>query len=80
MQGEAAMGKPQWLIDKENGIEVKERECNMCIDCAYRGKPFKFTYHKGKEKTAVYECDIHVGCLNTKFSICCDDFTPKELV
>lgn len=74
------MPKPQWLIDKENGVEKQAHECAMCIDCAHRGKPLKFTYHKGKEKTAVYACTLHIGCLNTKFSICCDDFTARELV
>lgn len=74
------MPKPQWLKDKESGLEKIERVHKKCFDCAYRGKPFKMTTRYDKHRTEVFECDIHSGCFNTRFSICCDDWTPIQLL
>ena len=69
------MPKPQWLKDKESQAQRITVEPDRCIDCIYVGKPFKMTKHKDKEWVEVYECDIHSNCFNTKYSICCNDFT-----
>lgn len=69
------MPKPQWLIDAETKKNKVQRPVDYCIDCIYIGRPFKMTKHKEREWVEVYECDIHPRCFNTKYSICCDDFT-----
>lgn len=69
------MTKPQWLIDKENHKLEIHRDPDMCCDCLYFGAFVKKTKHKGKDWCEVHECDIHPGCFNTEYSICCDDFT-----
>lgn len=69
------MSKPEWLVEQEKKKHVKAYEPRLCVDCIYFGKFVKFTKHKGKEKCEVHECDIHPGCFNTKFSVCCGDWT-----
>ena len=69
--------KPAWLTEAEWEKYRIRREHSLCIDCAYRGKPFKVTWHKGKEKTAVFECALHPGCYNTKYSISCGDWKHR---
>jgi hypothetical protein len=69
------MPKPQWLKDKEMDAQRVLVEPDFCADCIYFGKFVKMTKHKSKEHVEVHECDIHPNCLNTKYSICCDDYT-----
>lgn len=66
------MPKPDWLVEKETGYVAFELD--HCSECIYYGQPIKLTKHKNKEWTEVFECDVHPGCFNTKYSICCDDF------
>lgn len=72
------MPKPDWLVEAEG--RVNWVKCATCWDCIYLGMPVKMTKHRNKSWTEVFECDIHPGCFNTKYSICCDDFTIRELV
>ena len=74
------MTKPQWLKDKEQDVQRIVRQYDMCADCIYYGQFVKWTKHKGNKIVEVHECDIHPGCLNTEYSICCDDFTSALLV
>lgn len=74
------MSKPRWLSDIERDAKKVERKCDLCSECAYFGKPVKLTRHRGTEVVEVHECDIHDKCLNTMYSICCDDWTPANLV
>ena len=74
------MSKPQWLKDRESQAKRITVEPDYCRDCIYFGKFVKRTRHKGKELVDVHECDINPGCLNTKYSICCDDFMREQLV
>lgn len=69
------MTKPQWLIDNEYDATPIHNQPKLCGNCIYFGKFVKMTKHKDKEKCEVHECDIHPGCMNTKFSVCCDDWT-----
>lgn len=69
------MTKPQWLIDQEKKKQAPEPR--KCCDCIYYGKIVGTTKHKGKERCNVHECDIHPKCFNTRFSICCDDWTKE---
>lgn len=67
------MAKPAWL--KENQERLKIEDAAMkCMDCKHFGKPVKQTRHRGKERCMVHECDIHPGCMNTRFSLACGDF------
>lgn len=74
------MSKPQWLIDKEMQARRVSVEPDTCDKCIYYGRLVKYSKHRDKEKVEVHECDLHPGCLNTKYSICCDDFMREELV
>lgn len=74
------MPKPQWLIDREMKAEAITMIPNMCKDCIYYGSHVKMTKHRGKEWVDVHECDIHPNCFNTKYSICCEDFTRPQLI
>ena len=74
------MPKPQWLKDKEMGAKRLSYDPDLCCECIYYGRIVKHTRHKGKERVEVHECDIHPKCLNTKYSICCEDFTREQLV
>lgn len=69
--------KPRWLIDKEMHAERKTNDPDKCWDCVYLGRPHHWARHMGKEPTEAFECAIHQGCFNTKYSICCEDFAPK---
>ena len=71
------MSKPQWLEDIEEAARHPEV---FCRDCAYFGKIIDWTKHRGTERVEVHECDIHPKCLNTVYSVCCDDWTPAELL
>lgn len=68
------MSKPQWLKDREQQVQRVCVEPDYCCSCVYYGPIVKFTKHKGKERVEVHACDVHPNCLNTKYSICCDDF------
>lgn len=74
------MPKPQWLKDREAGAVYMRGEPRLCRDCCYLGRPVAITKHLGKESAVVYECDLHPGCMNTAFSICCGDWSPVDLV
>lgn len=70
------MSKPQWLKDQEGyKPPKKEYHCYECVN--YCGQRIGETKHKGVEKVEVWECKIHPGCFNTKYSIRCNDFMPK---
>jgi len=69
------MPKPQWLINREQQATRITIDPDLCVDCIYYGPFVKFTKHKAKERVEVHACDIHPNCFNTKYSICCDDFT-----
>lgn len=66
------MPKPQWLREKEN---IKNRVYKMCVDCEHFGKPIKNIRYKSKENCMLHECEIHPGCMNTRFSIGCEDWS-----
>lgn len=71
------MSKPQWLKDKEG--ERQQKVFRLCKDCVhFTGTYIKETKHKDKEKCSVWECAIHQGCLNTIYSVCCDDYKLAE--
>lgn len=74
------MPKPQWLKDKEADVKRLTIEPDYCKDCIYFGRFVKRTRHKGTVWVEVRECDIHPGCVNTEYSICCDDFTLAKLL
>jgi hypothetical protein len=74
------MSKPQWLKDREANVQRAVREPDLCVGCIYYGKFCKWAKHKNNELVEVHECDIHPNCLNTKYSICCDDFMTEQLV
>lgn len=69
------MSKPKWLRDKQAGAKCIERHHDYCNECIYFGPFVKWTRRKGNVITELHECDIHPKCFNTKFAICCDDFT-----
>lgn len=73
--------KPQWLKDLEKEQQVvHRREFDKCVDCLYYGRLLHYTRHKGKETVGVHKCEMHPGCLNTCYSIVCDDFIPNQLL
>ena len=72
------MSKPEWLVEAEKARSKPEPD--TCGTCANIGRFIRQTRHKGKELTWIFECSVHAGCLNTKFSICCDDWEPRDLV
>lgn len=74
------MPKPQWLIDRENENKRTNREPDMCCDCTFFGAFVRETKHKRKDWCEVHECEIHPGCLNTKYSIGCNNFLNKTTV
>lgn len=69
------MPKPDWLKESERN---SDRSFPMCKDCAHFGRPVKETRHKGKDRCYLHECDIHPGCLNTMYSIGCEDHSPMR--
>lgn len=68
------MTKPEWLKEQERKKNLPLHEPKKCVDCIYFGKFVKMTKHRGKTKCEVHECEIHPGCFNTMFSICCSDW------
>ena len=74
------MPKPGWLKDKEQQKRRVVREPDKCGDCIYFGMYVRNVRHRGHELVELRECDLHPNCLNTKYSICCDDFTSSQLV
>lgn len=69
------MPKPQWLKDIDNEVEKPKFEPRRCGDCQhFNGKPIKEVKHKNKERCMLWECAIHPGCLNTKYSVRCSDW------
>lgn len=53
------------------------KNANMCHDCESYGDVVKTTKHKGKELVNVHGCVVHQGCLNTRYSLACEDFKRK---
>ncbi len=66
--------KPEWLKQREAEQADKDRYRNLCMDCEHFGRPVKHTRYKGKEDCLIHECDIHPGCMNTKFAVGCEDW------
>ena len=62
------------------GAQRIVKDPDLCADCIYYGPLVRYTKHKGKERVGVHACDIHPNCENTKYSICCEDFTSSQLV
>ena len=69
------MPKPQWMKEKEEYPKAKIK-VPYCRDCLFYGEFYMYTKRKGNEITDVHECAKHPGCLNTKYSLSCDDFLP----
>ena len=69
------MAKPQWIKIKE---QINCRIGNLCETCSHYGKIVKYAQHKGRETVSVHECAIYPKCYNTKYSIQCEDYLPKE--
>ena len=74
------MTKPKWLVDREAKAHKKKNVPDMCVDCINYGPTVKYTRHVGEGWTEVHRCILHPACLNTEYSICCEDFKAKELV
>ena len=74
------MPKPQWLRDREMQVHRVTVDPDLCGDCIYFGTFAKYARWRGKEVVELRECDIHPNCLNTKYSICCEDFAREQLV
>lgn len=70
------MPKPKYLDNP--GPPRAIREAKKCVWCEHLGRPVKWTKHKGREKTAVYECSRHPGCMNTEHSLACQDWIPTS--
>ena len=72
------MPKPDWLVDAEKKREASIIEPPMCRDCiSYGVNPVKNIRYRGKQKTMMYECAIHQGCMCTEFSIGCEDHSKR---
>lgn len=75
------MSKPQWLKDNEQSKEELGPDASMyhlCVDCKHLGEFVKMVKYRGTELTELYECDIHPGCLNTKYSCSCKDWICRS--
>lgn len=72
------MTKPQWLIDAENRKYIPEPR--KCCNCIYYGKPMKETKYRDKERVMLYQCDLHPGTFNTKYSVCCIDYNESSIM
>lgn len=75
------------MIDYEEERSKRRRkkldpdQFDKCCDCRYfTGKYVTHTVHKGKDKCEVWECAIHPGCNNTRFSLACSDYTGYSMV
>lgn len=78
-RGDVLMPKPQWLNDIEQRKHIAPKPtCELCVN--FMGRFVGHTKHKSKEKCDIYECLIHPGCYNTKFSIVCNDFDRGSMV
>lgn len=75
------MSKPGWLKEKEKDAKRKRPEPDKCCECVhFSGRCMGETKHKGKEKCMLWECAIHSGCLNTRFSYSCPDFERCSMI
>lgn len=75
------MTKPDWLIEAEKKKNQPVRGYTYCKDCKhFNGKYIRETKHKGKERCAVWECAIHPGCYNTRYSIRCEDWESADII
>lgn len=79
------MPKPEWLEENENkppkqydSLGREKRKVPYCTDCKYYlGKPIKYNgQHKGTGPHNVehWACKKHPACINTMYSLSCDDF------
>lgn len=71
------MPKPEWLVENEKKKSQVKLDPTMCFDCQHLGEVVGHTRHKGQERVEVFECAMHPGCKNTKYSICCDDYSKR---
>lgn len=65
------MPKPEWLKDRER---PKYQPKSWCRNCTQYGRLVGYTRRKDKTMAEVHECAIHPKCLNTAYSIGCDDY------
>lgn len=70
----------KWVKDPKTGSLHLVSEPDLCRDCIYFGPIVDWTRRKDGTRVEVHECDIHPRCLNTVHSVCCDDWTPVDLV
>lgn len=72
------MSRPEWLDENERDRRIRDR-ANRCISCAsFFGRHVGTTRHRGTgERIDVVECALHPGCMNTKYSLACKDFSPR---
>ena len=70
-----SMPKPGWMKDNERKKNLPDPD--TCLTCIYFGQVVGFTKYKNKERVEVRECDIHPKCLNTKYSIRCEDWIKE---
>lgn len=71
---EGQVMKPEWLKELEEKRRRGEYCYNLCRDCKHFGRPVRHTRYRGKEDCLVHECDIHPGCMNTRYSVGCADW------
>lgn len=67
------MAKPKWLVEHE-AAKSKTARFNHCFDCFFKGEPVGFTRYHDKGKYVQRRCTKHPKCVNTEFSLACDDF------
>lgn len=61
--------------DKEHeALRRLAKKLRYCQYCKHFGKPIEQTLHQGKQRCTVHECEIHPGCMNTEYSLSCEDW------
>lgn len=72
--------KLQEFVEHKIRLQKIEDTAPHCRDCEHYGTPVMVAHNKRRNKRRpelmleYYECDIHDGVLNTKYSIACNDF------
>lgn len=68
----------------EHWRRVREADYNAdhCWMCEHFGEPHHTARHRGQRFEVNYECVIHPGVYNTRFSLSCTDFKrlPEERI
>ena len=63
-------------------IESKARKCHKCAhygNVVYNRK--RKSRMDGKMELLDYhECSIHPGCINTRYSLACDDYESSDII